>query len=99
MPGTVPPISGGLFTMFEDCVAMEDVEFDRVGDGGRALTKEPVAGGDGAANELAEFRCWWLGGKGEGGAKAAVGVGTGVGWLEGPTPAEDGVFPAISSPL
>lgn len=58
MLGIVPPSSGGLFMTFEDCVAMEDVEFDRVGDGGRALTNDPVAGGDGAANELAEFRCW-----------------------------------------
>lgn len=58
IPGMVPPISGGLFTTLEDCVAMEEVEFDRVGDGGRAPAKEPVAGGEGAANELAEFRCW-----------------------------------------
>lgn len=57
MPGTLPPIRGGLFITFEDCVAIEDVEFDRVGDGGRAPVKEPVAGGDGAANEPAEFRC------------------------------------------
>ena len=62
MDGMLPPIRGGLLMTLKDCVAIDDVEFDRAGDVGRTLVKEPVAvpvpvgGGDGAANELAEFR-------------------------------------------
>jgi predicted ABC-type sugar transport system permease subunit len=55
--GTLPPMRGGLF-MIDACVATEDVEFDLVGDEGRALANEVVGGGDGAANELAEPLCW-----------------------------------------
>ena len=105
MDGMLPPISGGLLMTLEDCVAIEEVEFERAGDVGRTLVKDavaetvPVGGGDGAANELAEFRCWWPCGKGDGGANTAVGVGTGVGLFEvGPTPAVLGALPA-SSPV
>lgn len=56
MLGRFPPIRGGLF-MAETCVAIEDVEFDRAGDDGRALTNDVVGGGDGAAKEVAELRC------------------------------------------
>jgi hypothetical protein len=42
-----------------------------------------MAGGEGAVNELPEFRCWWCAPwNGEGGANTEVGVGTGVFWLE-----------------
>lgn len=54
--GTFPPIRGGLF-MTEAWVATDDVEFDLVGDGGRAFTKDVVGGGEGAGNEVPEFRC------------------------------------------
>lgn len=56
MLGTFPPMRGGLF-MTEACVATDDAEFDRAGDGGRAFTYDVVDGGDGAGNEVAEFRC------------------------------------------
>jgi hypothetical protein len=56
MLGTLPLMRGGLF-IIEAWVATDDVEFDLVGDEGRALTKDAVGGGDGAANEVAEFRC------------------------------------------
>lgn len=56
MLGTLPPIRGGLF-MTEACVATDDAEFDRVGDGGRAFAYDAIGGGDGAGNEVAEFRC------------------------------------------
>lgn len=77
MLGMLPLIRGGLF-ITEIWVAIDDAEFDRAGDEGRALTNDVVAGGDGAAKEVAELRCWWLR-KGDGGAKADVGVGNGVG--------------------
>lgn len=38
-------------------MATDDAELDRVGDGGRTFTKDAVGGGDGAGNEVAEFRC------------------------------------------
>lgn len=77
--GTLPPISGGLF-IAEICVAMDDVEFDRAGEDGRALINGvgAFAGGEGAAKELVELRCWWPGGKGDAGPMTEVGVGTGV---------------------
>ena len=61
-------------------VAIEEVEFDLAGDDGRCEMKLFRAGGEGAVKELAELRCWWCDpfGKGDGGAKAFVGVGTGV---------------------
>jgi hypothetical protein len=84
----------------EDCVITDEVELDRAGEDGRTLTKDAAAGGDGAVRELAESRCrWWLPfGKGDGGAKTDVGVGTGVFW------AEETAVPAValggpSSPL
>ncbi len=43
--------------MTEAWVATDDVEFDLVGDGGRAFTKDVVGGGEGAGNEVPEFRC------------------------------------------
>lgn len=60
--GTLPAIRVGLLTTpvgtDEDCVAIDDVELERVGDAGRCDPAGAVAGGDGAVNELAEFRCW-----------------------------------------
>lgn len=41
-----------------------------------------IVGGDGAVRELWESRWRWPLGKGDGGAKMEVGVGTGVFWLE-----------------
>lgn len=57
MLGILPPIKGGLF-MIEIDVAIDEVEFDRVGEAGRPPTNEVVAGGEGAAKEVAELRCW-----------------------------------------
>lgn len=82
--GTLPEMRCGLLITpvgtEEDCVAIEDVEFERVGDDGRCNVEVAEAGGEGAANELAELRCWWCEplGKGEGGAKLVVGVAVGV---------------------
>ena len=41
----------------EACVTIDDVEFDRAGDDGRAPTKAAAGGGEGAVKELAEFLC------------------------------------------
>lgn len=59
IPGTLPPIKGGLLITGAcvGCVAIDEVELDLVGDEGRALTKDAVGGGEGAVNELAELRC------------------------------------------
>ena len=61
IPGTLPEMRGGLLTtpvgIAEDCVAIDDVEFDRVGEEGRCVATVVDAGGDGAVNELAEFLC------------------------------------------
>jgi len=58
--GTCPDINGGLLITVlgtaEFCVMIEEVELERAGDEGRALTKEAAAGGDGAASEPAESR-------------------------------------------
>lgn len=54
-------------------MAIDEVEFDRVGEDGRI---EAPAGGDGAAKPVDDVR-WWLRGNGEGGAMA-VGVAMGV---------------------
>jgi len=84
--GTVPPTSVGLLMTVEAslwcttdaCVAMDDVEFDRVGDEGRPAKNElfNVTGGvDGAADKgLEEVRWWLLIWSGEGGATCDVGV-------------------------
>ena len=60
MPGTWPPISGGLLMTpvgaEEDWVMTEEVELERAGDEGRWLTKE-AGGGEAAATELKESRC------------------------------------------
>lgn len=89
MLGTWPAIKGGLLITpvgaAEACVMIDDVELDRVGDVGLWTNVAVVrVGGDGAVRELAESRCrWWAPlGKGEGGAKTDVGVGTGVFWLD-----------------
>lgn len=59
--GTLPEISVGLLTTpvgtDEACVAIEEVEFDLAGEEGRCDTNGAEAGGEGAVNELAEFRC------------------------------------------
>ncbi len=90
MLGTLPIVRGGLFItapgVADPSVMTEEVELDRAGEDGRALTKDAGAGGgEGAANELAEFRwwCWAPFGKGDGGANTEVGVGAGVLWLDG----------------
>ncbi len=57
MLGMLPPIKGGLFMIDMD-VAIDDVELDRVGEAGRPPIKEAVVGGEGAAKEVAELRCW-----------------------------------------
>lgn len=56
MLGKLPLIKGGLFIADAE-VATDDVEFDRAGEDGRALTNDAVAGGDGAAKDVAELRC------------------------------------------
>lgn len=60
--GTVPDIRVGLLItpvgFDEDCVAMDDAEFDLAGEGGLCEAALTEAGGDGAVNELAELRCW-----------------------------------------
>lgn len=55
MPGTVPPMSVGAFSIPDPCVTTEHVELERAGDDGRcpAVAK---AGGEGAANELEAVR-------------------------------------------
>ena len=74
-PGTLPMVGVGLLVMTptgvgtcDDCVAIEEVELDRVGLGGRALA---AGEGDGANAEGGSFA-------GDG-AVAAVGVGIGDG--------------------
>lgn len=56
--GIVPLISVGLLTtpVMVDCVATDEVEFDRVGEAGRCIDAD--AGGEGAVNDEAELRCW-----------------------------------------
>jgi hypothetical protein len=101
MLGTVPPMRGGLVkTALEACVAIEEVLFERAGDEGLMLTNDAlfVGGGEGAAKELEELRCWCVApGKGEGGAKD-VGVGVGVAWLDDDAvPADVGFFVAAAA--
>ena len=59
MLGMFPEINVGLLTTpvgtEEDCVAIDDVELDLVGEAGRR-SKVADGGGEGAANELVEFR-------------------------------------------
>lgn len=73
----------------DDCVAMDDVLLDRVGEEGRAdATKALVdmGGGEGAIDMGFDGVLWWallplfalLLGKGEAGATVDVGVGKGV---------------------
>lgn len=88
IPPRFPPTSVGLLMIVEDCVAIDEVEFERVGDEGRML----VAGGEGAADppreRLEEVRAWW---KGDGGAGAV-----GVFWVEG---VREGCLAVGTSPL
>lgn len=53
--GTLPLMRGGLLTT-PDCVAIDDVEFDLVGEDGRLDGTDDVVGGEGAVKELAELR-------------------------------------------
>lgn len=61
MLGTWPRIRDGLVTTLvagmEDCVTIEDVELDRVGEEGRGLANAAAVGGEGAVIELVELRC------------------------------------------
>lgn len=68
--GTVPMTGVGLLiTGWDDSVAIDDIEFDRVGLGGGGGAGEwPRAGVGGLSNVV--------------GAVGAVGVGTGVGWAD-----------------
>lgn len=58
MLGTLPTMREGLVLTgcADDWVATDEVELDLAGDEGRALAKPAARGGDGAVNELAEFR-------------------------------------------
>lgn len=60
--GTLPEMRVGLLTTpvgtEDDCVATDEVEFDRAGDDGRCDAADAEAGGEGAVKELAELRCW-----------------------------------------
>lgn len=58
MLGTLPPIKVGfVITAVDACVVTEEVLFDRAGEDGLMLTKDAVAGGEGAAKEPCESRC------------------------------------------
>lgn len=86
IPGIVPPTRGGLLIIvpaagvaYDACVAIEEVEFDRVGEEGRTVGPRGAGGGEGATLEkLEEVRWWLLLGKGDGGAITEVGVCIGV---------------------
>lgn len=91
-PGTLPPIRVGFVSTAEDdCVATDEVELERAGDWGGALTKDAVGagGGEGAVKDP-EFRWLW---KGDGGAKAPeVGVNAEGFWTEGVPVADVALF-------
>lgn len=54
MPGTLPEMRCGfVLTAVDDCVAIDEAEFVRVGEAGRCVAADEVAGGDGAVKELA----------------------------------------------
>lgn len=63
-PGILPPTRGGLLMIVpgaewcanEDCVAIEDVEFDRVGDEGRIDPNGASATGEGAIEWFDDVR-------------------------------------------
>lgn len=61
MLGTCPDIRGGLVLMTvgatEDCVTMDDAEFERAGEAGRWAKNAAAGGGEGAVRELAESLC------------------------------------------
>jgi hypothetical protein len=84
----------------EACVIIDDVELERAGDAGRWF-KKAMGGGEGAAKELAELRCWCPAplAYGDGGANADVGVGTGVFWLDEAAAESVGCFAAPTSPV
>jgi hypothetical protein len=52
IPGILPDTRGGFDIIalgaYEDCVAIEEVEFDRVGEDGRAVGPRGAGGGEGA---------------------------------------------------
>lgn len=52
-----------------------------MGEEGRAVGPVGAGGGEGATDRLEEVR-WWPERKGDGGAMAEVGVGSGVLWAE-----------------
>ena len=70
--GTFPSVGVGLLpTICDDCVTIDEVEFDLVGLGGGKGAGDADGPGPGVG---------WL--SNEGGAEAAVGVGTGVACAE-----------------
>jgi hypothetical protein len=91
MDGMLPATRGGLLITVADCgakddwVAIEEVEFDRVGEEGwpEVVIVSGLGGGDGAIDMgLEGVRWWWrpwlLLLLGKGGAILEVGVGIGV---------------------
>ena len=70
-PGTLPRVGVGLLTICDDNVATDEVEFERVGLGGGKGAGEA----DGASTGVGCL-------SNDGGADAAVGVGTGVAWAD-----------------
>ena len=69
--GTLPKVGVGLLIIWDDCVAIEDVELDLVG----------LGGGNGAGDaEGARIGVVCL--SKDAGAETAVGVGIGVGWAD-----------------
>lgn len=107
--GTFPDTSGGLEitvpcagVAYEDWVAMEDVEFERVGEDCRTVGPSGAAGGDAAVDKLEEVRWWWLLVlvKGDGGAMVEVGVAIGVFCVEDTAvPLTTGCFAVGTSPV
>ena len=84
-PGTVPTDGVGLLVMSPDCVATEDVEFDRVGVGGRmadcwvlgVVLRAGVGPGE-LAGANPSGGCFST----NGGAVPVIGVGVGVACAE-----------------
>lgn len=86
MPDMFPARRGGLLITVpvegfknDDCVPTEEVEFDLVGEEGRACGPAGAGGGEGAVTDRLDKVRWWPGaGKEDGGAVTDVGVGSGV---------------------
>jgi hypothetical protein len=51
--GLLMTVVGALWCTIDDCVAMDEVEFDRVGDEGRAAKKELLVVAEGASKGAA----------------------------------------------